>query len=58
MEKEKRIDVKRLIESKNKKIASWLPKFVIRYLERIIHQKEINHYLEKYKNEYVNNIID
>ena len=50
MEKEKRIDVKRLIESKNKKIASWLPKFVIRYLERIIHQKEINHYLEKYKN--------
>ena len=49
MEKEKRIDVKRLIESKNKKIAFWLPKFIIRYLERIIHQKEINNYLVKYK---------
>ena len=45
MEKEKRINVKRLIESKNKKIAFWLPKFIIRYLERIILQKEINNYL-------------
>lgn len=39
------INVRELIRSKNAKLLKWLPRFVIRYLERIIHQKEINEFL-------------
>ncbi len=40
------IDVKRLIESKNPKLAKLLPRFVINYLKKILHQDEINLFLE------------
>lgn len=43
------VNVKDLIRSKNPKLLKWLPGFVIRYLERIIHQKEANVILNKYK---------
>lgn len=39
------INVRRLIGSKNPKLLKWLPGFIIRYLERILHQKEINDFL-------------
>ena len=42
----KSIDVKRLIESKNPKLAKLLPRFVINYLKKILHQDEINLFLE------------
>jgi putative hemolysin len=41
------IDVKQLIASKNPKLAKWLPGFIIRYLERILHQKEINDFIKE-----------
>lgn len=41
------INVKRLIRSKNAKLAKWIPNFVIKYLERIIHQQEINDFLAR-----------
>lgn len=44
-DKKKFIDVERVISSKNKKLAKALPRFVISYLKRIIHQDEINHIL-------------
>ena len=47
MEKKKIIDLRRLIASKNEKLLRWMPRFVLRYLERIIHQDEINTLLEK-----------
>lgn len=43
------INVKDLIRSKNAKLLKWLPRFVIRYLERIIHQKDINEFLANNK---------
>jgi putative hemolysin len=43
------INVKELIRSKNAKLLKWLPRFVIRYLERIIHQDEANSILAKLK---------
>lgn len=46
---EKFIDVRRLIGSKNPRLLKWLPGFVIRYLERILHQEEINHFLHDHK---------
>ena len=47
MEKKKTIDLRRLIASKNEKLLRWMPGFVLRYLERVIHQDEINALLEK-----------
>ena len=43
------IDVRQTIASKNKKLAKWLPHFVIRWIEKLIHQDEINNFLEKHQ---------
>jgi len=42
------VDVKQAIASKNKKLANWLPRFVIRWVEKLIHQDEINRFLAKH----------
>ncbi len=39
------INVRRLIGSKNPRLLKWLPGFLIRYLERVLHQKQINQFL-------------
>jgi len=49
MENEKFIDISRLIKSKNPRLLKWLPNFVINYLKRILHQKEINDFLKEHK---------
>ena len=46
---EKHIDVKQVLRSKLKNKAAKIPSFIINYLIRIIHQEEINHILELYK---------
>ncbi|TNE54533.1 MAG: glycerol acyltransferase [Bacteroidetes bacterium] len=46
MKKEKFIDIRRLIASKNPRLLKWIPGFVIRYLKRILHQDEINDFLD------------
>jgi putative hemolysin len=43
--KEKFIDVKGLIASKNPKLLKWLPGFVLSYLRKILHEDEINEFL-------------
>jgi 1-acyl-sn-glycerol-3-phosphate acyltransferase len=45
MEAKKFIDIRKLIGSKNPTLLRWLPNFVIKYLERILHQDEINQFL-------------
>lgn len=52
MKSEKFIDVKGLIKSKNPKLLRWLPSFVINYLRRILHEDDINDFLEKNKDKY------
>lgn len=49
MAEEKFIDIEKLIRSKNPKILKWLPRFVLRYLKRILHQDEVNAFLIKNK---------
>lgn len=49
MVEEKIIDVKRLIASKSPRLAKWLPGFVIRYLKRILHEEELNVFLNRTK---------
>ena len=49
MEEDKIIDVKRLIASKSPRLAKWLPGFIMRYLKRILHEEEINIFLNRTK---------
>jgi putative hemolysin len=55
------IDVKQAIASKNKKLANLLPRFIIRWIEKLIHQDELNYNLEKFQHdtsiEFAQNII-
>ena len=46
MKRDKFIDIEKIIASKNPKLLKWLPKFIIRYLKRILHEDEINDFLE------------
>ena len=50
MESTKFIDIDRVIASKNPRLLKVMPRFVINYLKRIIHQDEINDILEKHGN--------
>lgn len=52
MNKDKFIDVKGLIESKNPRLVKWLPGFVLNYLKRILHQDEINAFISEHKEVY------
>lgn len=48
-EKDRFIDVEKLIASKNPKLSKRIPKFIIRYLKRKIHQNEINEFMFNHK---------
>lgn len=41
-----RIDIEEVIRSKNPKLLKWMPGFVVRYFKRVLHQKDINEFLE------------
>ncbi|HJX70415.1 MAG TPA: hypothetical protein VJ346_00630, partial [Bacteroidales bacterium] len=42
------IDVREVFRKKNPKLAGLLPGFFFRYLEKIVHQEEINNFLERH----------
>jgi len=49
------IDIRKLVASKNPKLAKLLPSFVFGYLKRILHQDEVNDFMRRnghLKNEY------
>jgi putative hemolysin len=52
MRSDKFIDVKNLIKTKSPRLAKWIPRFIIRYLTRILHEDEINDFLELHKDEF------
>lgn len=43
---EKFIDIDKIITEKNPTLKKWLPGFILRYLKKILHQKEINAIIE------------
>lgn len=49
MKSEQFIDIENLIASKNPRTLKRLPKFAIRYLKHILHQQEINEFIEDHK---------
>ena len=48
---EKFVDVRRLIEGKNPKLLKILPGFVIRWVEKVIHQEEVNEFMNDHKDD-------
>lgn len=46
MQAPKAIDIKELIRSKNPKLLRFLPGFVLRYLRKTLHEKELNAFIE------------
>ncbi len=46
------IYIREVFKSKNPSLARLLPGFVYRYLEKIIHQKELNDFIERHGNKY------
>ena len=51
-QEKKFIDIKELIRSKNPRLLRWLPGFVILYLKRVLHQKELNLFLSENIDKY------
>ncbi|MHC1703892.1 MAG: 1-acyl-sn-glycerol-3-phosphate acyltransferase [Tenuifilaceae bacterium] len=58
---EKLIDIEKVIEGKSPRLLKALPRFIISYLKRIIHQDEINEFLflhgEKQGVEFIDSIL-
>lgn len=52
------IDIERVFASKNPRLLKFIPGFVISYLKRVIHQKEINAALERFKDKMGLDFID
>lgn len=49
-EKNKFIDVKKVIADKNPRLLKWLPGFLLRYIQQTLHEKDVNEFIEKNKN--------
>ena len=62
MKNEKFIDIKKLIASKNPTLLKWLPRFIIRYLKRILHEDELNEFIANNKHksnfEFCDSVIE
>lgn len=45
----KKIDIENLIRSKNPRLLRWMPKFILNYIKRVIHQEETNEFIDRNK---------
>lgn len=48
----KLIDIDQLIDSKNPNLRKWMPGFVLRYFKRILHEDDVNTFLDKQGDKY------
>jgi len=48
-ETKKFINIRQVIADKNPKLLKWLPRFVLRYIEKTIHQDDINEFMVEQK---------
>lgn len=53
----KQINLEEIIREKNPRLLKILPKFVLRYIKRIIHQDEFNEFLQVTKDDYAHDFI-
>jgi len=52
MKEDKFIDIKKIIGDKNPRLLRLLPNFILRYIERILHEKEVNEAITQNKDKY------
>jgi len=52
------IQVREVIHKKSPKLAKWIPKPLISYLERVIHEEEINLIMTKFRDQYGLDFVD
>lgn len=52
-----KIDLEEVIRNKNPRLLKMLPGFVLRYIKRIIHQDELNVFLQKTKDVYAHDFV-
>lgn len=55
---EKLIDIEKAIASKNPKLIKFLPAFILRYIKRVLHEKELNHANNRYSHLYELDFVD
>ncbi|MDX1653315.1 MAG: 1-acyl-sn-glycerol-3-phosphate acyltransferase [Brumimicrobium sp.] len=48
-DQEKFIDIRKVIGEKNPRLLKTLPSFVVRYLQRILHEKDVNKFIREHK---------
>lgn len=48
----KLIDIDQLIDSKNPNLRKWMPGFLLRYFKRILHEDDVNTFLDKQGDKY------
>lgn len=46
------IDLDKVIKSKSERLHRWLPRFVVRWMERLLHVDEINYYIYKHRDKF------
>jgi len=49
---QKFIDIEKIIAEKNPRLLRWMPRFLVRYLKRILHEDEVNQAIEENKDVY------
>ncbi len=52
------IQVREVIHKKSPRLAKWIPKPLISYLEGVIHEEEINYIMTKFKDQYGLDFVD
>ena len=58
LEHKKFIQVREVIHTKSPKLAKWIPKPLISYLERVIHEDEINYIMTRYHDDLGLDFVD
>ena len=57
-EKAKFIEIREVIRKKSPKLAKWIPRPILRYLERTLHQDDINYIMTKYHDRFGLDFVD
>lgn len=52
------IQLREVIHKKSPKLAKWIPKPLVSYLERVIHEEEINYIMTKFRDQYGLDFVD
>lgn len=54
----KQIDLEKVIRSKNPRLLKWLPRFLLAYMKKIVHQDEFNEFLVRTKDDMDHQFIE